>query len=100
MTTLTELQQLLHEKFEIDVAAIPPGASMQDSGLDSLAVAEYMFAVEDHFHITLPDDDPDIRTLEQLADLVDRIRTSGPSTPPATRAPAVAPPATALSDEP
>ncbi|MEO8936687.1 MAG: phosphopantetheine-binding protein [Burkholderiaceae bacterium] len=40
--------------------------------MDSLAIAEFMFAVEDHFHITLPDDDPNITTLEQLAALVDR----------------------------
>ncbi len=72
MSTLTELQELLHEKFDIEVTAIPPDASMQDGGLDSLAIAEFMFAVEDHFHVTLPDDDPNITTLEQLADLVDR----------------------------
>lgn len=91
MSTLTELHQLLKDKFDLDVAALPADASMTASGMDSLAVAEFMFAVEDHFHITLPDDDPNINSLEQLADLVDRTRAAqaaAASTTPVTTAPA------------
>lgn len=83
MSTLTELQQLLHEKYAIVISTIGPDAAMQESGMDSLAIAEFMFAVEDHFHITLPDDDPDINTLAQLADLVDRLKANPASAPAA-----------------
>lgn len=86
MSTLTELQELLQQKYDVDATMVGPDTSMQAGGLDSLAVAEFMFAVEDHFHVTLPDDDPNINTLSQLADLVDRVRLAKPvaSTAPAT----------------
>ena len=92
MSTLTELQQLLHEKYDIPLADIDPDASMQDKGLDSLAIAEFMFAVEDHFQVSLPDDDPDITTLAQLAALVDRVKLApalavAPPLPPVQPAP-------------
>ena len=117
MSTLTELQTLFHEKYGIEVSALTPEASLQDSGLDSLAIAEFMFAVEDHFHITLPDDDPNINTLAQLADLIDRVKAGLPPvapTPdgsaasvteaadaretPAPRVPAAAPAPTTVTD--
>ena len=87
MSTLAELQHLLQDKYNIPIDSIGPDAAMQDSGMDSLAIAEFMFAVEDHFHITLPDDDPDINTLAQLADLIDRVKAN----PPATKVVAAAP---------
>ncbi len=106
MSTLTELQQLLHEKYDIPLADIDPDASMQDKGLDSLAIAEFMFAVEDHFQVALPDDDPDITTLAQLAALVDRVKLAKPAvTMDGVAAPALPPvqtastPATAPTSE-
>ena len=83
MSTLTELQQLLHDKYNIAIDSVGPDASMQDSGMDSLAIAEFMFAVEDHFHITLPDDDPNINTLAQLAALIDQVKAAPPKVPAA-----------------
>lgn len=71
MSTLKELQDLIQEKYDIDPATLDPHASMREKGLDSLALAEFVFAIEDHFHITVPDDDPTIDTLAGLAALVD-----------------------------
>lgn len=93
MSTLSELQDLLKEKYDVDATTIGPDTAMQSGGLDSLAIAEFMFAVEDKFGISLPDDDPNINTLAQLADLVDRVllakaSTPLPATPPASPAPA------------
>lgn len=88
MSTLTELQQLLHDKYNIEIDTIGPDAAMQDSGMDSLAIAEFMFAVEDHFHIALPDDDPSINTLAQLAALIDRVKAVPPA---AAKTPAPSP---------
>ena len=76
MSSLKELQDLIHEKYGLEGAALDPDASMMDAGLDSLALAEFLFAVEDHFAITLPDDDPDVNTLGKLAELVDRVRAA------------------------
>lgn len=90
MSSLKELQDLIHEKYGLEGAALDPDTSMKETGLDSLALAEFLFAVEDHFHITLPDDDPDVDTLRKLAELVDRVKA--PATP--TAAAAVQGPAT------
>jgi acyl carrier protein len=72
MSSLKALQELIHEKYDIALADLDPQASMRDKGLDSLALAEFIFAVEDHFGIVVPDDDPSIDTLGGLAAVVDQ----------------------------
>ena len=76
MSSLKELQDLIQEKYDIPPEKLAPDASMRATGLDSLSIAEFVFAIEDHFHIELPDDDPNIDTLAELAALVDRIRAA------------------------
>ena len=73
MCSLKELQDLIHEKFGLDAAALDPHASMRDKGFDSLALVEFVFAVEDHFKISMPDQDTNIDTLAELAAVVDRL---------------------------
>jgi acyl carrier protein len=76
MSSLEELQDLIHQKYGIEAAALDPHASMREKGFDSLALAEFVFAIEDRFGISLPDNDPDIDTLADLAAVVDRVRAS------------------------
>ena len=73
MSSLKALQDLIHEKYDIPMSELDPEASMRDKGLDSLALAEFIFAVEDHFHVVVPDDDPSIMSLGGLAVVVDRL---------------------------
>jgi acyl carrier protein len=47
---------------------------MREQGLDSLAVAEFLFEVEDRLGLTLPDEHKELETLAGLADLIDRMR--------------------------
>ena len=74
MSSLTELQDLIQKKYGLSGDALDPDKTMIEAGLDSLAIAEFLFDVEDHFAVTLPDDDPDVDTLRKLADLVDRAK--------------------------
>ena len=74
MSSLQELQTLIDEKFGIDSADLDPSASMRAKGFDSLALVEFLFAIEDHFKIAMRDEDSNIDTLEQLAAAVDQIR--------------------------
>jgi len=76
MSSLKELQDLIHEKYGIDPATLDPHASMREKGLDSLALVEFLFAVEDHFHINMPDADSNVDTLAQLAEVVDKVRAA------------------------
>jgi acyl carrier protein len=76
MSSLKELQDLIHEKYGIDMSELDPSASMREKGLDSLALVEFLFAVEDHFHINLTDVDSNVDTLAELAVVVDRVRAA------------------------
>lgn len=82
MSSLKELQDLIHEKYGIDRAQLDPNTSMRDKGLDSLALVEFLFAVEDHFHINMPDADSSVDTLAQLAAVVDRVRADAAAKTP------------------
>lgn len=73
MSSLKALQDLIHEKYDIPLSELDPEASMRDKGLDSLALAEFIFAVEDHFHVVVPDDDLSIVSLGGLATVVDQL---------------------------
>ena len=74
MSSLKELQDLIHEKYGIEPESLDPDASMRERGIDSLALVEFVFAIEDKFGISVPDNDPNIDTLAQLAALVDKVR--------------------------
>jgi acyl carrier protein len=72
MSSLTELQELVHKKYGLAPDVLDPDKPMVELGLDSLAIAEFLFEVEDHFAIRLTDDDPDVDTLRKLSVLVDQ----------------------------
>ena len=68
--TLTTLRSILIEQFHIDSERIQPDASLQGLGLDSLGLMEFVFAVEDHFGLRIPEERLDPRqTGLTLADL-------------------------------
>ncbi len=74
MSSLKELQELIHEKFGIDPAELSPQASLREQGFDSLALVEFLFAIDDHFKISMRDEDSNIDTLGELAAAVDAVR--------------------------
>lgn len=76
MSSLHELQTLIHEKYGIEQSALDPHTSMREKGVDSLALVEFLFTVEDHFQIHLPDADSKVDTLADLAVVVDRVLAS------------------------
>lgn len=76
MSSLKELQDLIQEKYGAEMAALDPHDSMREKGFDSLALVEFVFTIEDHFSISIPENDPDVDTLAQLAAVVDRIKAA------------------------
>ena len=75
MSSLAELQQLIHKKYGIEPSALDPNASMREHGIDSLALVEFLFDVEDTFKVSL-ESNPDIDTLAELARLIDELLAS------------------------
>ena len=73
--TFAAISDVLAEKFKVDPARIEPATTLEELGLDSLALMEFVFAVEDRFDVRIPEERLDPRqagvTLELLALLLD-----------------------------
>ena len=76
MSSLKQLQDLIHEKYGIEPSALGIHDSMRAKGIDSLALVEFLFVVEDRLSVTLPDRESNVDTLAELATLVDKVRAS------------------------
>ena len=74
-STFAALSSVLVESFHVDAGAVAPEAALDQLGLDSLALMEFVFAVEDRFDVRIPEERLDPRqagvTLAQLATLID-----------------------------
>lgn len=73
MSSLQEIQELIHKKYGVDPQALDANASLRGHGIDSLTLVEFLFAVEDHYHISIPEKYSEVDTLAALALAVDEI---------------------------
>ncbi|RQP23781.1 acyl carrier protein [Piscinibacter terrae] len=72
MNTVEELKQLIQAQFDIDPATIDAEAAFDSYNLDSLTLAELLFAIEDNFHVVVPDEAAtSVTNLTGLATLLD-----------------------------
>jgi acyl carrier protein len=53
MATLDALRELAERELDVDVAALDPTKPLTELGVDSLTLADFIFRVEDHFHVTI-----------------------------------------------
>ena len=74
--TLEALCHLVQERFDIDASNLDPDAPVLESGLDSLALTELLFAVEEKFGVELLEAARQVTTLGGLAALIDKLRHS------------------------
>jgi len=78
MNNIEALKNLIHQQFGVDPEAIEPDAPFAQYDLDSLTLAELLFAIEDHFHVHVPDEAAgSVTTLRELAKLVDGLAPAG-----------------------
>ena len=74
-STFDAISAVLVEQFQVEAGTVRPQVALDQLGLDSLALMEFVFAVEDRFAVRIPEDRLDPRqagvTLEQLARLLD-----------------------------
>jgi acyl carrier protein len=64
---------MMVEQFELKAEDLTPDAQLEALGLDSLSVIEFMFNIEDEFHIKLPDERVEIKTIQDIASIVERL---------------------------
>jgi len=73
--TFAAISAVLIEQFHLEAGAVGPQVALDQLGLDSLALMEFVFAVEDRLGVRIPEDRLDPRqagvTLEQFALLLD-----------------------------
>ncbi|CAL8480616.1 acyl carrier protein [Caballeronia sp. S22] len=70
-TTFDWLSTTLENEYSLDPALLTPAATLESLGLDSLALAELLFKVEDRFHITLGVQSASLTTLGDVARVID-----------------------------
>jgi acyl carrier protein len=71
MTTLQSVQAILKANFGLLPEVLPPGARLEDLAIDSLAVIEVMFAIEDEFKVTVSSDAATLQAqMQTVGDLV------------------------------
>ncbi|MEO8136498.1 MAG: acyl carrier protein [Betaproteobacteria bacterium] len=77
MTTLQTLQDILKKDFDLEPAALSPEARLEDLEIDSLAVIEVLFAVEDRFKVTVPSEpvaqQSSLKTVGDLVAYIDKL---------------------------
>jgi acyl carrier protein len=82
-STFDAVSTVLVDKFHVEAEKVRPDATLEQLGLDSLALMEFVFAVEDRFDVRIPEDRLDPRqagvTLEHLAGLLDEAVAARPA---------------------
>ncbi len=82
-STFDAVSTVLVDKFHVEEEKVHPDATLEQLGLDSLALMEFVFAVEDRFDVRIPEDRLDPRqagvTLGQLAGLLDEAMAARPA---------------------
>jgi acyl carrier protein len=81
-STFATISSVLVDQFKIDATLVQGSSTLDRLGLDSLALMEFVFAVEDRFDVRIPEDRLDPRqagiTLAQLAGLIDEAVAARP----------------------
>lgn len=83
MSTLVSLQDILIEEFQLRREQLVPSAQLGQLGIDSLAVLEIMFKVEDRFELKIKDDIPALVTLKDVVAYIDSLLAHQSGTDPA-----------------
>jgi acyl carrier protein len=80
--TLDAIGALAAKQFGVDPSRIDVDAPIQQLGVDSLGFLEFLFELEEHFDISIEQDDAkEVRTIRDLAALIDRLREASAPKP-------------------
>jgi acyl carrier protein len=84
MSTLEIIQDILAAKFALDRAKLTPEAELSKLGIDSLAVLELLFDIEDRFRLKIKEDVPgSLMTLQDVVLYIDVLLTQRQAQEPA-----------------
>jgi len=73
MSSLKTIQDMMVKQFDLKLEDLTPDATLEGLGLDSLSVIEFTFNLEDELKITMPDERVELKTLQDVVDLLDKL---------------------------
>ncbi|MDD4964689.1 MAG: phosphopantetheine-binding protein [Gallionella sp.] len=73
MSSLKKIQSMMVEQFDLKLEDLSPEAQLEGLGLDSLSVIEFMFNLEDELKIKLSDERVELKTIQDVANIVDKL---------------------------
>ncbi|MDD2722154.1 MAG: phosphopantetheine-binding protein [Gallionella sp.] len=73
MSSLPTIQRMMIEQFDLKIEDLTPDATLESLGLDSLSVIEFMFNLEDELKIKMSDERVEIKTLQDVVNLTDKL---------------------------
>jgi acyl carrier protein len=72
--TAERIKQLFLEHFDLDASKLQPEATVESLGLDSLDMVDFIYTLEQEFHIRLPEREMRLNSLQEIVDLVGRLQ--------------------------
>ena len=73
MSSFEMVSNAIAKKLEIDVATIKPESTLEELGLDSLDTFDIIFEAEDTLGIKVPNDQVDVKTIQDMTNLLDQL---------------------------
>ena len=71
--TLATIQNVMAAELDLAIADLNPARSLDELGVDSLGIIELMFTLEDTFGVRMGDERVPLHTVQDIADLVNRL---------------------------
>jgi acyl carrier protein len=72
MITQSELFEFIAHDQELDIVDLSLETQLDSLGIDSLAKLELVFHLEDYFHITIPNNNISVNTVQDVLDLANK----------------------------
>ena len=73
MTILERLQDILIRDYGLSREAVAMDAVLESFGVDSLGMMELLFEIEKEFDIVIPNEQVELKTVEQVVAYIDRL---------------------------
>ena len=74
MDTFETLRDIIIDKFEKDPASITLDATLESLEIDSLDTFDIIFEAEEKFSIKVPNEQVEIKTVQDVVTLIDKLR--------------------------
>ena len=85
-TTFDGLRDLIVRDFELPPERLRRDTPLEEIELDSLAITELVFALEDEYHVTAGNVNPSFKNLGDIADYIDQLIAERDAAPKAAHA--------------